>query len=110
MIKSMIQTTINLLKELCLKYFLKQLAFFIFSIAVTLTSCNSSKSKWYKGNLHTHSFWSDGDDFPERVARWYHDNNYNFLALTDHNTILEGERWREFSKDHAALQNYIQEY
>ncbi|MFN0066994.1 MAG: hypothetical protein ACKVYV_05090, partial [Limisphaerales bacterium] len=20
--------------------------------------------RWWKGNLHTHSFWSDGDDFP----------------------------------------------
>jgi hypothetical protein len=20
---------------------------------------------WYKGNLHTHSLWSDGDDYPE---------------------------------------------
>ena len=23
---------------------------------------------FWKGNLHTHSFWSDGDDFPEMVA------------------------------------------
>ena len=20
--------------------------------------------RWWKGNLHTHSFWSDGTDFP----------------------------------------------
>jgi len=24
--------------------------------------------RWWKGNLHTHTFWSDGDDFPEMVA------------------------------------------
>src|SRR5687767_8180034 len=27
--------------------------------------------RYYKGNLHTHSFWSDGDDFPEMIADWY---------------------------------------
>ncbi|MFM8905266.1 MAG: hypothetical protein ACKOIB_08500, partial [Verrucomicrobiota bacterium] len=29
-------------------------------------------------------FWSDGDDFPDSVARWYKDNGYHFLALSDH--------------------------
>ena len=24
-----------------------------------------SDDLWKKGNLHTHSFWSDGDDYPE---------------------------------------------
>jgi len=24
--------------------------------------------RWWKGNLHTHTFWSDGDAFPEMVA------------------------------------------
>src|SRR5205814_702981 len=30
-----------------------------------------SGPRWWKGNLHTHSFWSDGDDFPEMIADWY---------------------------------------
>ena len=42
---------------------------------------------WQKGNLHTHSFWSDGDDFPEMIIKWYKDNDYQFIALSDHNTI-----------------------
>ena len=50
-------------------------------------------SKWWKGNLHAHSFWSDGNDFPEMIAKWYHDQGYNFLALTDHNVLSAGERW-----------------
>lgn len=49
--------------------------------------------RWWKGNLHTHTFWSDGNDFPEMVAAWYADRNYNFLALTDHNILSRGQRW-----------------
>ena len=26
--------------------------------------------KWYRGNLHTHSLWSDGDDYLESIALW----------------------------------------
>jgi predicted metal-dependent phosphoesterase TrpH len=49
--------------------------------------------RWWKGNLHTHSFWSDGDDFPEMIADWYKRHGYHFLALSDHNVLSEGERW-----------------
>jgi hypothetical protein len=49
--------------------------------------------RWWKGNLHTHSLWSDGNDFPEMVAEWYRTHDYHFLSITDHNTLSEGERW-----------------
>ena len=49
--------------------------------------------RWYKGNIHTHSLWSDGDDFPEMIAEWYRTHDYNFLALSDHNVLSEGQRW-----------------
>ena len=49
--------------------------------------------KWYRGNLHTHSFWSDGNDFPEMIVKWYADHGYHFLALTDHNILSRGEKW-----------------
>jgi hypothetical protein len=49
--------------------------------------------RWWKGNLHTHTFWSDGDDFPEMVAEWYRTHGYNFLALSDHNVLAQGIRW-----------------
>src|SRR5258705_10448548 len=54
--------------------------------------------QYWKGNLHTHSFWSDGDDFPEMIADWYKRNNYHFLALTDHNVLSEGQRWVDVSE------------
>lgn len=49
--------------------------------------------RWWKGNLHTHTFWSDGDDFPEMVAEWYRTHGYHFLALSDHNVLAQGMRW-----------------
>ncbi|MFM7803656.1 MAG: hypothetical protein ACKPGK_04090 [Verrucomicrobiota bacterium] len=49
--------------------------------------------RWWKGNLHTHTLWSDGDDFPEMIAEAYRERGYHFLALSDHNLLSRGERW-----------------
>lgn len=51
--------------------------------------------QWYKGNTHTHTLWSDGNDFPEMVVDWYRKNGYHFLALSDHNVLSRGDRWME---------------
>ena len=53
--------------------------------------------QYYKGNIHTHSLWSDGNDFPEMIAEWYRTHGYNFLALSDHNVLSEGARWMKHS-------------
>ncbi len=82
----------------------------IFSIALLFGSCSRQETAWIKGNMHTHTFWSDGDEFPEIVVKWYKENGYDFLALTDHNVVLEGERWRNFPEDHAALHKYLESY
>jgi predicted metal-dependent phosphoesterase TrpH len=44
---------------------------------------------WFKGNTHTHTTESDGDSSPEYVARWYKAHGYDFLILSDHNTITD---------------------
>lgn len=49
--------------------------------------------RWYRGNMHTHSNWSDGDDFLEMIALWYRDRQYDFLCFTDHNLLADRERW-----------------
>lgn len=49
--------------------------------------------RWYKGNLHMHSFWSDGYDFPESVAAWFKEHGYHFIAFTEHDQHQIGERW-----------------
>lgn len=55
--------------------------------------------RWYRGNLHTHTLWSDGDDYPEMVALWYREHDYDFLGFTDHNTLLDRERWIDAAKN-----------
>ncbi|MBI3863748.1 MAG: hypothetical protein HY290_17815 [Planctomycetia bacterium] len=55
--------------------------------------------KWYRGNIHTHTLWSDGDDYPEMVALWYKDRGYDFLSFSDHNTLMRKERWVDAVKN-----------
>ena len=39
-------------------------------------------ARWWKGNLHTHSLWSDGDNYPDMIADWYRQRDYQFLACS----------------------------
>ncbi|MBI5774935.1 MAG: hypothetical protein HZA89_14490 [Verrucomicrobia bacterium] len=52
-----------------------------------------SAARWWKGNLHTHSLWSDGDDYPEMITDWYKQRGYDFLGFTEHNTLQTTNRW-----------------
>src|SRR5580692_1944639 len=67
-------------------------------IAAADTLQATGSLKWYRGNMHTHSHWSDGDDYLEMIALWYQDHAYDFLAFTDHNTLANKERWVEIDK------------
>jgi hypothetical protein len=62
-------------------------------LATALPAPLCAADSWWKGNLHTHSLWSDGDDYPEMVAAWYRGHGYNFLAVSDHNTLQIHDRW-----------------
>src|SRR5262249_14831126 len=50
-----------------------------------------------------HSLWSDGNDYPEMIADWYKGHGYNFLALSDHNTLSDHERWISVAKKGGEL-------
>src|SRR5688572_5939984 len=63
--------------------------------AQTSPSSAPTESRWFKGNLHTHSLWSDGDDYPEMIADWYKRQGYHFLGISDHNILQQGQRWFE---------------
>jgi hypothetical protein len=63
------------------------------AIAGAWTSTRPTETRWYKGNTHAHTLWSDGNGAPELVTDWYVQHGYDFVALTDHNVWLEGERW-----------------
>ncbi len=69
----------------------------VFAQDVTLKA--NDTLHWYRGNMHTHTLWSDGDDYPEMVAAWYRDQGYQFLVYTDHNTLHNHERWIDIEKN-----------
>jgi hypothetical protein len=94
--------------NISLKNFLFSLLFLVIT-TILVSSCKPD-NRWVKGNMHTHTLWSDGDDFPESVTEWYKNKGYDFLVLTDHNVILEGERWRSMPADNPALLKYIKNF
>lgn len=59
------------------------------SVALTQTTPQAAPTRWYKGNLHTHTLNSDGDSSPAEVTAWYRDHGYNFLLLSDHNRLTD---------------------
>ncbi len=66
----------------------------------------SDASTWFRGNIHTHSLWSDGDDYPEMIADWYKSRGYNFLCYTDHNVLPTVERWTDVLKNKGKQPAY----
>src|SRR5438046_2338773 len=68
-----------------------------------LPALQNDAPRYWKGNLHTHSFWSDGDDFPEMIADWYKRHGYQFLTLSDHNILSDGDRWLNLTKDREEI-------
>ena len=82
----------------------------VFMVVAGCQSSPESAPEWFKGNLHTHTLWSDGDDFPEQVTAWYEDNGYSFLAISDHNTIAGDERWLTIPESHprySVFERYL---
>lgn len=67
---------------------------------------NQDASTWYRGNIHTHSLWSDGDDYPEMIADWYKTRGYQFLCYTDHNVLPTVERWTDVLKNKGKQAAY----
>jgi len=63
------------------------------ALATLFVASCQSQPRWYKGNLHTHTLWSDGNHFPEMVVDWYASRDYDFLALTEHNIVADHEKW-----------------
>ncbi len=46
-----------------------------------------------KGNLHTHTTFSDGRRPVDEVVARYRDLGYDFLAITDHDDRIDEEYW-----------------
>src|SRR5215831_565924 len=84
------------------------------SMTVGMCLCGSAAElRWWKGNTHTHSLWSDGDQYPEMIVEWYKAHGYQFLALSDHNVMLVGEKWIDAVTNkggEAGLRKYLERF
>ncbi|MGE3312085.1 MAG: hypothetical protein AB7O66_19135 [Limisphaerales bacterium] len=81
--------------------------------AADAASTPPPQQRWWKGNLHTHSLWSDGDDYPEMIASWYKERGYHFLAFTEHNRMPEGDHWLTVTPKRgggAVLRKYLDRF
>ncbi len=45
--------------------------------------------RWLKGNLHTHTTNSDGELSPAAIITEYEKRDYDFLAISDHDTYVD---------------------
>jgi hypothetical protein len=45
--------------------------------------------RWYKGDLHNHSHHSDGRHLLANVFRFAREHHFDFIAVTDHNTVAQ---------------------
>jgi len=65
-------------------------------LGMALLMASLHADEWYKGQLHCHSQWSDGNTLPELAIGWYKDNGYHFMSLTDHNVLQhDSNKWKE---------------
>lgn len=59
-------------------------------IIVFICGCATNDKVWYRGNTHTHTeLCGHADSHPDKVAKWYLDQGYNFLILSEHNIFID---------------------
>ena len=53
--------------------------------------------RWLRGNHHGHSTVSDGHDEPLEIVRAYEAEGYQYLALSEHDRLLEASRLQPYT-------------
>ncbi len=97
------------LRFLAVMYLFSCLAVFLDSqpaVAETAVLAADEEKNWYRGNMHTHSLWSDGDDYLEMIALWYQKHDYQFLVFTDHNILADTDYWVQVKKSKGGAKAY----
>ena len=64
----------------------------------TFDSPYETDGEWHRGNLHTHSTESDGTRDVDRVLADYQAQGYDFLAVSDHDVIVDVDEYRDQTK------------
>jgi hypothetical protein len=86
-------------------------SFLFFLLAVLSVSLSpipaAAGGQWYKGDLHSHSLYSDGDSTVAAVMASVESKNLDFFSLTDHDAHMLGdpEHWDDpaYSSEKAVL-------
>jgi hypothetical protein len=92
-------------------FYICLLPWFLGAFAHIAAAEESNAKRWYKGNTHTHTLWSDGDAAPEVVVEWYKNHGYDFLCLSEHNILGDGSvtRWVPILEKTALTPKRVQE-
>jgi hypothetical protein len=85
---------------------MSRLPFLLLCLLLATQVIADDSPRWWKGNLHTHSLWSDGDDYPEMIADWYKSRGYHFLGFTDHNTLHNSNKWVSIEKNKGGVKAF----
>ena len=83
------------------------------SFAVLCDAADTDQGKWYRGNTHMHSFWSDGNVYPEQAVDWYKEHGYQFVVLSDHTYLqLDPQRWINVGTGHwiPLYEKFVEKY
>lgn len=62
------------------------------------------QGKFFKGNIHTHTSFSDGKIPAREVAGIYKELGYDFLAITDHNRVFKSDELNDLIYTIPALE------
>lgn len=76
-------------------------------VLLLILSAPAFSGSWYKGDLHTHSNYSDGDSPVGRVVQDAEQKGLDFFAITDHDDMMNGNpvHWYdpEYQSDQMVL-------
>jgi len=75
----------------------------VWVVLLAAVGVSAQNARWVKGNTHTHTSNSDGNETPRRVMRWYQDYGYHFLFITDHDMITESRTLDSDANDDFIL-------
>jgi len=85
---------------------MKNITWWIYLVILILVVSCQPETNFYRGNLHAHSYWSDGDHYPEMAMEWYKTNGYQFAVLSDHNILQSGEKWIYANRNETTTKAY----
>lgn len=57
---------------------------------------NLAQGQWLRGNLHTHTTNTDGENRPQAVIGKYARLGHDFLAISDHDILTAGKDYRKW--------------